>query len=368
MAFTAFKGGLLIPHLPRVFNINIGQSALNGATEKWAGIIRIPKSGTLDQFEFRGNQAGLEAASRVRLSFQDVSPADGFPDGTQDQFRDMAVGDFDAGRWQKPPGVMTSDGTDTGVKRVVTRGDLLACVVEYDVFVALDVVNVHHASLGTAPSADFAFPYMLEDVGAGYVKKLTQPRFGLKYSDGSFAELSPNVLPDTQLGFEPLFGSGSTPDEIGLRFRLPFPVKVGGAWAGLSDLGANADLVLYDSDGSSVLTSVSMDKDVISDSTDIVVFQHFPDEVALLVNTFYRLVLKPTTAANSVRIGSREVDTAALMNLLPGGDDFTWTQRTDAGAWSEILTKRPLLGIYATAFDSGVVGTVGGGFSRGMVT
>ena len=367
MAFTPFKGGLLIPHLPRVFNGNIGQTTLNAATHKWAGIIRIPKSGTLDQFEFRGNQAGLEAASRVRLSFQDVSLADGFPDGVQDQFRDMAVGDFDAGRWQKPPGVMTDDGTGGGVKRVVTRGDLIACVIEYDVFVALDVVNVHHASLGTAPSTNFAFPYMVEDVGAGYVKKVTQPRFGIKYSDGSFAELSPNVLPDIQDGFESTFASDTTPDEIGLRFRLPFPVKVGGAWAGMTSFASDADLVLYDLDGTTVLSSVSMDGNLTSISTDVVVFQHFPDEIALLANTFYRLALKPTTVS-TLRIGSRQVDTAALMNLLPGGDDFIWTQRTDAGAWTEIPTKRPLLGIYATAFDAGVVGAIGGGFSRGMVS
>jgi len=366
MAFQAFKGGLLLPHQPRVGNTAVS-SILNGATDKWACVFRVPKSGTLDQFEFRGEKIVLDGASAVRLSFQNVNPADGLPDGVQDEFVDMATGDFVAGEWQRPPTVITDDGTVGGVKRSVTQGDLLSAVIEFQTFTALDDIRIKTLDAQT-PKVEHVFPYFAADAGAGYVKGTRQPVLALKYSDGSFAELAPNIIPSVATaGIS--YNSGSSPDEIGIRFRVPFPIKVKGGWVLLDSFtgGALTDLVLYDSDGATVLATVNMDPDVSANNGVGVQFHYFNSEITLLANTYYRFVCKPTTT-NGIILVQWTADVAALLDTLPGGQDFHRTHRTDGGAWSNDPVNRPLLGVYATAFDSGAAGGIGSDFFRGMVT
>lgn len=367
MSFVTLQGGLILPHFPRADRV-VTSLALNAAAEKFALIIRVPKSGTLDQFEFAGNQTTLNGASRVRLSFQNVVVASGDPDGIQDEFRDMAVGDFAAADWQKPPGVMTDDGTGGGVKRVVTKGDLLACVIEYDVFTASDDIFARVYNVLT-PRVEFRFPYASYDSGAGYVLQDDEPLLALKYSDGSFAEIAPNVLPIFTDTDEIAYNSGSTPDEIGIRFRLPFPVKISAVWVNLSSLPNNAgtDLVLYDSDGTTVLSTVSIEPHATPVDEGIH-FHYLSSVITLSKDTFYRLAVKPTTV-NDIKLAQHTVDAASLMDVLTGGQDFHRSHRTDGGGWSEDTVRRPMVGIYVTAFDAGTLGgPVGRSFSRGMVT
>ena len=368
MAFRDLVGGLLLPKMPRFKQSN--SSVLNGATEKLAVIFRIPKSGTLDQFEFASPFPTLNAASRIRLSFQNVSAASGDPDGTQDEFVDMAIGDFTGGPWQKPATVMTDDGSAGGVKRVVTRGDLLAAVIEYDVFTAADTISIFGGFVNV-PEVETVFPFYSYDSGAGYIKSNDQPRIGLVYSDGSYAELSPNIVPSSSTGGQVAMTTATSPDEAGAKFRLPFPVKVGAAWAHLTtfDSGANADLVLYDSDGTSVLGSASMDWDISAGTVGGrgIHFHHFNAEITLLADTFYRIAVKPT-AGPSLTLMGHTMDSIAMLNTLDGGADFHKTSRTDAGGWTDDVVSRMDIGIYATAFDSGGAAVVGGSFSRGMVT
>jgi len=94
-------------------------------------------SKTINKVHFRFGAVTKAGGSGLQVSLQDVSLTAGppaQPDGVVDQYRAIANGEatFAANTWYTS-GLLTSDGTDTGTKRTVNFGDLVACVLEYDV-------------------------------------------------------------------------------------------------------------------------------------------------------------------------------------------------------------------------------------------
>ena len=341
MALQTFIGGLVTPDISGLGIIpTFTQMLIDASGEKAAVIFRVPKTGTLDKAEFRVGTATLNAASQIRVSFQDVSDVNGDPDGTQDQFRDIAGSSFTSNAWTVP-GLMTSDGTDTGVKRSVTRGDLLSVVVEYSTFTAADILNVSTLTAtgsGTSAAYGQAYPDLFT---AAWVKQALYPIVALKYDDGAYVFISTNIYPIETFNAVS-FNSGSTPDERGLIFQFPSAVKVGGAWL-ICDLDAVADVVLYDSDGTTALETVSLDPDQRQAANARVFFMRFPTDRELSASTNYRLIAKPTSVSG-ITIYDFDIDAVALMDAVEGGQNWHYTQRTDAGAWSQTTTKRPWMG------------------------
>jgi hypothetical protein len=332
----------------------------------FAAIIRVPETGTLNRFVFRTASNLLDATSVARLSFQDVNPASGDPDGVTDEYRDVVSASLPSDTWIVP-GLMTDNGLDGGTKRSVTQGDLLACVIGYQTFVASDQIGVsNNGALGISASVgglSVGFPYITENTGGSYSKQNYPLQIGLEYSDGSFYTLGPDILPAT-IGSQS-FHSGSTPDEIGIKFNLPFPLRVGGAWARLEVLNA-CDIVLYDDDGVTVLNTLSLDSDIRFATPDHG-FWLFSQSINLNANESYRLVVKPTTGS-PVNLRYFTVPGLAYMGAIPGGTNFVWTSRTNGGAWSDDTVKRPFMGLYATHFESDIpFVSPGRGFMRGLV-
>ena len=344
MAIQTIPGGLWIP-APWYISIAAFSSLLcDASTEKVAFIVHAPKAGTLDKFEWRTGAVANNPDNGVRCSFQGLSA--GLPDGVDDQRRDI-TGTLSANTWQVP-GLMTSDGTDGGSKRTVTMGEPFACVIKYVSFVASDSFNVSSQSLtsGTGLST----PYVCQDTGGGFTKVTSSnPVMALKYDDGAYYFIGNTVYPIIAFNNQD-YNAGSTPDERGMIFSFPFPVRVSGAWVYFAPQvnAANADLNIYDSDGTTVLGTFLLDEDVQSASVIRTCF--FDSPVNLAANTNYRLVVKPTTA-NTVRIRDIDVNSAALMDCVEGGQNWHYTQRTDAGAWSQTTTKRPWIGLLVSGFD-----------------
>ena len=354
MALQTIPGGLWIPRLSQASNNQPAYSnnrVIDASAEKFAFVFRVPKTGTLDKFEFKLGAVTFNAASVLRCSFQDVSLTDGNPDGTQDQFRDMTS--LSANAWNVP-GLITSDGSDTGTKRSVTAGDLLSVVFEFQTFTAADSVVIQTINVSgiTSPSGQsysdlFTASWAKTDANG--------PVFALKYNDGSY-EFIANVIPCSTLN-NVTFNNASTPDEQGLIFSLPFPVTVTGVWLRVN-ASADFDIVLYDSDGSTALATVSVDSDVWAVAASTNAFLRFSPQ-DLTKDTNYRVVVKP--GASNVVVHNFEVASAAIMDAVEGGQNWHYTQRTDAGAWTETTTKRPWMGLLVSAFDDGVsVGGAGG--------
>ena len=354
MALTAIPGGLWIP-LPPIYSVaaptfNISSLlTIDASAEKAAFMFQVPKTGTLDKIEFRTGAVTFGGGSVLRASFQDIDLATGFPDGTQDQFRDVTG--VAANTWTVP-GLMTSDGTDTGTKRSVTVGGLLAVVIEYATFTAGDTVTWAQHQVQSTTGILPAFPTPALFTAAWAMNTAGYPSMALKYNDGSYAyivdPLSPILTFNTRT-----FNSTSTPDERGMIFQFAGPVAVGGAWF-RADLDAAADLVLYDSDGSTALQTVSLDSDLRSGTAGLNQFVRFAD-TNLTASTNYRLILKPTSAS-SVSLYDYDVSAAAHLDVCAGGQNFHSTTRTDAGAWTQTTTNRPWMGLLVTKIDNGAGG------------
>lgn len=356
MAFVDVPGGgAWLPEIqPNVSSGTVLNSFLLDASgEKVAFIFQVPKTGTLDKFELLLRTVTQAPANGLKFSFQDLNTTTtGNPDGTIDQYRVVTSG-ITSNAWLAP-GLMTSDGTDTGTKRSVTRGDWLCCVVEFESFAASDSLNIGawgHAASGLASR------YQVQHFTTSWSKSgTTHPILALKYDDGTYAHIGWWVQPVLTVA-STQFNSGSTPDERGMIVRFPFPAKVSGYWIWADRLvnGRSYDVVLYDSDGS---TALATDSTSGYEQNGAQVGK-FSSELTLSADTDYRLVMKPTSG-NNVAIYEATVQDAAHFAAWPGGQNWHATERTDAGSWSQTTTRRPYMGLLVTAVDDGAGGAGGG--------
>lgn len=356
MAFQALTNSFIYLPTPIICGqaaptVSTTQGRIDAAAEKFAVICQVPKTGTLDKFECRFANVTFGGSSVLRYSFQDVSLTTGDPDGTQDQFRD-ATGV--ANGWQVP-GLITSDGTDGGVKRSVTEGDLLACVIEYQTFTAADTIDVINQI--TASQAEFDnLPYG-DLFTASWAKQVTlNPVLTLKYNDGTY--VSPNrCIPASSFSTISTFNTGAANDERGNLFQVPYPVRIIGMWARLA-VGATADfeMILYNA-ASTALRTISVDANVVAATSGRTFFRRFSSKLELTPNVNYRAVIKPTTA-NNLSIYEFAFNSAAILSGYFGGGLWQATRRADAGAWTDVTTDLALVGLVCDAFDDAV--SVGG--------
>jgi hypothetical protein len=160
------------------------------------------------------------------------------------------------------------------------------------------------------------------------------------------------------------FNSGSTTKLIGMRFRLPFAARIGGAWfSSQINAGAGAYVLrLYGSDGVTVLASATHETGQTYGGTNAELHQDiFDAEVDLAANTWYRAVIYPTTTTN-VSYASWTAGTAALLDGASGGQDFHYTSANTAtpaqeGDWTQVLTQR----VFMFLIFSGANSATGGG-------
>lgn len=332
---------------------------MNASGDRVAWVFQCPKAGTLDQCEIRIGTNTNNPDNGIRISFQDLN-ASGDPDGGQDQFRDFTSA-LSSGLWVTP-GLMTSDGTDTGVKRTVTRGQWLAVVIDFVSFVASDAFSI--AALRTDQITIGGLCYSDDGTTGSYVKGSSSlsPVLALKYDDGSYAEFAwPCWAVSSINTFN--YSSGSTPDERANKFVPNAPMRVCGAWFYI-DANADYDIVLYDS-GSSVLASKTVDKDYGRGGTPIGPMPVlFDTAVSLSAGSTYRIAHKPSASASIIY--SYVCPGAAYINALPWGSlAAVMSTRTDGGSWSDSTAEQLLGGLIIDGRDDGTGG--GGGGTRAYV-
>lgn len=350
MALTSLGGGSFLPK-PENFSTNNAGHLIDASGEKLAAVFRVPKTGTLAKVRFR--TLTVTTGDTLKVSFQDVDMATGNPDETADQYRTVSVASSDDNVWIST-GYITTDGTDGGGKRSVTRGDLLAIVIEYDSYVAGNMTIAN-----TSIPVDYGnTAYSLLKTGGTWAKSTSVVGcFELEYDDGSMA-YSDTLVPGYNASGT--IASNTTPDEVALYFRFPVAVTVGGAFL-MCDMDAAIDVVLYDSDGTTALATVSLDSDVRAGTSVNGTMVVFASEINLSANTWYRLAMKPTTTS-AVGYRRTEVRAAASFDMFDLGQNAYWSQRTDAGAWSETTTYRPRISLLVTKVHDGSGGSSGGQF------
>lgn len=346
MAITDFPNLFIPPIFMHIPSFGLSTLTLNAAGDKGGFIIQIPKSGTLEYFEWITSSVSNNPDNGLRLSFQDVSPTTGLPDGVVDEFVVMP-GPFTATTWQVPPGPITSDGTITGTKRVVTKGDYIACVVDFVNFVASDSIQL----LRWANDGNYGITnntaYMADGSTGTYVKTANGlPIMALKYTDGTYGMI-PGVIPLTSI-YDLFYGSNSVPDERALRFKVPVSCRVTGFWA-WATYNNPATISLLDA-SNTVLTSITLDPDIRSNGSAAASYILFPTDVVLTANTVYRLSFLPLTTG-SLYVSQSVVNNNALLQAYEGGIEWYLSTRVDGGSWTDFNTMRPLCGLIINGFD-----------------
>lgn len=313
---------------------------VDASGEKGAFVVAAPKAGDIHKVHWRVGTVTTPTDTDVRL--ETVSATDGFPTGTllgTTTNGTITSGSITSNTWQAA--TLTADAT-------VTKGQLVAVVIAPSGTPSYLISSITGAG----------FPYRALYTGSWSSSPIARPVCALEYSDGSFA-LMPGVFPFSAINIH-TFANNSTPDELALKFRLAAPVRVSGAWAAL-DSDGDVGIVLYDSDGTTALATASKDKDVTPATSGIGPFYFtFSSSQQLSASTYYRLAVKPSTTT-SLSAYSFDVNSAAILDQLEGGQDFHYSSRTDAGAWSDTTTRRLMVGLIIDGIDDGAGAGGGGG-------
>ena len=353
MAIERIYGGAELP--PRVpFNTAVPtfvSMLMDAPGEKGAFIVQVPKTGTLDKFEFRIGDSIQLPANGLKCSFQNVDDVTtGDPDGTVDQFR--VVTGLAVNSWVVP-GLITSDGTDTETKRSVARGELLACVVEFQSFNASDVVNI--SALDLSATSFVGSPPYSDHFTLAWAKQTNGPVVALKYDDGTYEHMF-GCYPIKDL-YAVSYDTDSIIPIRALALTPPTDILCGGVYIRMLDGGAN--LFLVDADAVTFLETKSLNPVLRATTSAHDRLFRFAKDHRLLTNEVYHVSVKPTTITNVV-LYEFDVNDAAIMNAMPGGQGwFLSTQVTD-GVWSDTFTRRPWMGVFLTGADHDVSGGGGG--------
>ena len=141
-----------------------------------------------------------------------------------------------------------------------------------------------------------------------------------------------------------------------MLFTVPWDCTLTGiTWAGaLVSASADYDVVLYDA-SSVVVASTSQDASwayVISGAKQWVPFATPPTLTAGLT---YRVVIKPTTT-NTIRIMVPSFATSAIRAAVQSQATWQWTERTNAGAWTERPTQRAPMELHLASTEAVALG------------
>ena len=324
---------------------------LNASTDAAEYIFQTPEAITITKLGFRyGLRTGTPPT--FKISLQGVSVA-GTPDGT------IKGGASPASATFTPPADTTWDGTWQWITLAntygTTRGEFLSIVIAYDSGTIDGTNNSSFTTHAThlTHNGGFLKGYSIQNDAGVRTIQIDQPIFGYQSSTTAYGFPLKAINNTT-------FNSASTPDEYALRFLLPAgwgsTFQVGGVrWRG-NPAGAN-DVVIVLYSGTTVLQNVSFDRDFDAAPFGVDrVREYYFDEATLSTLNFgteYRVGLQPSGAGGSSTLVTLVMAAAADAAAHNGGTSFYLSTRTDAGAWTDVSTERPLMEIIIKDWTGG---------------
>jgi hypothetical protein len=366
MAFQFLPGmqKVIYPAWPYGHGVDHGLTlpvlVIDAATEKVAFIGRFWSpdytAKTINTVSFMtGSPLVSAGGSTIRVSFQNLSAvAQAQPNGTQSQFRDIALNTMTATTWTTT-GLVTSDGTNGGVKRTVQHGDLFAVVFEYQAFAGADALRIAGNTSPAPSTGGFASLF----TGAWAAQALS-PILVFTNSDGSIATMYETV-PRTGISeFSPT--NVSSPNEYGVEFTAPVTMQIDAlsVFTYIPSTSADQEFSLYQD--TTLIASVAFPGIYTATTSPRWCLMPLTQKYTLTKGTKYILSQK-ATSGTAIRVLYTTVADAAHYALWPQGADTRLVQRTGAGAWAENATltrKIPHFGVAVAAIDDGAGGGLTG--------
>lgn len=305
----------------------VTSTVINSTSIKLAHMLNVPKSGNISHIVFRTVAVTTPATIQVRI---ETLSSIGEPTGTLIHANATAS--------QASPAANTNYELALAAPVAVTKNTKIAIV--YDCPVGSP--NLALARLATPFGSIASQPYTLNYNGSAWTKQSSVGVCALKYDDGSYPYLE-GVYPPMTMAATSFNTSTVAFDEAGNLFTLPIECQVNGFWVFMSNATGGFDNVLYDA-SDNVLASVSDTSQIGIVSGGTVRINRLNTPIILQPNTQYRQTVKATDAVNSAT-RYMTFDSAAIQEVIPGGDTFTYTQRKGSGAWSQTTNRRVLMGL-----------------------
>jgi hypothetical protein len=337
VSLKTVKGGFWIPRPPLLGGtIAISAGAqMNATGEMVAWRVQTPKTGNIRKIGFRTGTVATGATLDIRL---ETIGADGNPTGSllaanTNVTQTIAGGDDDT--WFLV--TLTADAP-------VTAGGYFAIVFAFSGAAGdLNIAGMNVPNRGYFPTG--------KQFTTSWIDLNLTSLFAAEYDDGTYAPFH-DSYPVKAIATVSI-DSGTTPDEAGLKFMLPFKAVARGFWHGGAQPTDNYDVKLYNR-FDTVIASTTVDPDKTSFKGEGGIFSGlFASPPTIGKNRFHRLTILPsTTYATDMAVPAVQVNAVAMMDQFPCGQNFHLTTRTDGGSWSDETDKRPFLGVIVDQIDT----------------
>lgn len=364
MGLQTIKRGLVIPQWPDAAISAPNTAALTtDANDEVAAIIcRAPKTGNVRAI-WSVMQIGSGADRTIGLFTVDLTTGTPTTPPTPYATNSFAIKTLAAGDSND----MVSSG-NFGSDCPVVKGALLAvCWIA-------PASSPGNILISTYADWQPLFPYRALYTGS-WAKSAGSGIVLFEYDDGSmevpFGCLGSGDASGSSPFVTATFNNTSTPDVVGARFKFTVPVRVNSVWV-WADFDANANIYLVDEawDGTALgaLASAAIDSDVRAVTNGGAYLAELSADVVLAANTYYRLVVEPTSGSN-LSLYYYTCASAAQLAAQPLGVNFHYTSAKDPNDntdWTNFDNgtdgyRVPLMGLVVDQFDDGAAGG-GGGF------
>lgn len=347
MTAAALIGNTLLG-FPHNMASSDGSTTLDATTDYVCFVVKAPATGTIDKVYVRLGSTTLVGTLSCRIYNIDAA---GDPD-TASVYGSCAQSDYTATGIDDNTFI-----TFDSLACSATIGDNIAIMVWASVVTAGSggIATNSHFMTGATPIG--AFPYITTrttGTGAG-----THAGLGagvtLEYSGAVYYDIGCN--PACTAYTENLDSDGSI-RRAGNRFILPVPVTAVGIWALIDNDTDTTTLKLYDTDGTTVLGTVTLVAAARVGISGGYYWGLFGGAaVALSANTAsaYRVVAE-TNNTSATAVGCRGfTTTAAHLAQMPMGTAWHHTSHNGT-SWTDTTTKRMHIGLLASKFDDGAGG------------
>lgn len=322
-------------------------SAMDAAAHLVGNVMPVYKAGNIRNVWIYP-RATITSTDSIRISLQGVSS--GNPDGTVKGAGNAGYVNVDcealvSTQWNGP--------YQLGVDVAVTQGEYISSVIDWVSYSAgtLEIAYAFRYSL-----QPFYF-YGVNDLGAGSWTKSTTPYgIALEYDDGTYSHMTTCVV-----GQSISVNTGSTPNAVGNYVKFPISFRAVGICLPI-DLDYDATLQLQSSDGTALAncTAYAANRQATAMSFGFWFFDSDPAATyTIAADTYYRVVMLPTSGS-SVTIRCSVVPEAAALAGLFGGSDIVYTSRSGS-TWSQTDTYKCTIGLVVDQID---IGSGGGGAPR----
>lgn len=309
-------------------------TGIDAAGEQWATIFQVPKTGTIDRIRFATGT--VSSSQDLSVSLETVSATDGFPTGT----------DYggSAPETVASPAATTIYTVTFATPASATKGDIIAVVIQW----AGTSGSVLFSRWGGTSALINNQCYGALYTGSWAKYTTSPPMFSVLYDDDTSEYIG--AAPATITTPNRAFNTGSTPDEVGLRFKMPFGARATGVIGWVSPTaGRNTSLVLY-SDAGTALATASPDFDQTANLNGAANLPYlFSSTVTLAKDTWYRLTYRPDTA-NNVTIPYLAFTDSYELGQIAGSDVYH-CERTNAGSFTDSTNAYTPISLLINAID-----------------